>query len=167
MKTSNLIVLFGTIVALFSVATAMASSQAQYSIKLDPPTGTLLPSTALTSTVALNKRYFELTDSEKKSVRNSFGDLSANQTPAFPTQGLRSIYRPLIAEQGKTARGGVLSLVVRVDETGQVESVNVIESPTRDLAQASETILKNTQFDPGFCGGDPCSSDFPLEITFQ
>lgn len=167
MKIKTISILVGATVALFSVASAMAASQAQYKIKLDPPTGTLIPSTALESSIALNKRFFELSEDEKSRVRDSFGNLSVNQIPPFPTKGLKSIYRPLITVQEKSARGGVLSLVATIDAQGQVESVRVVQSPSKSLTQASKMILDNTQFDPAFCGGEPCAMEFPLEITFR
>ncbi len=166
MKKSNSLVLLVACVAGLTAVNSMAA-QKQYNLVGDAPTGTLLKSTDLTSSIPLNKRYYQLSDSEKNQVRNRFSELSNNQTPPFPAQGMKAIYKPIIAEHKKVAKGGTLSLVATVNELGRVEALSIAQSPSKKMAEVSSAVLMSTQFDPGFCAGEPCKMEFPLEIKFQ
>ena len=166
MKTIRFHALLITACLSFSIATA-AASQKQYTLKGDAPTGTLIKTTDLTSSLPLNKRYFQLDDTEKSIYRSKYQSLSSSVIPPFPSKGLGSIYQPIVQEHKKSARKGTLLVTAVVDKNGQVESLSVHKSPSRHLAKASAAVLRNTQFDPAFCAGEPCKMEFPLRVEFH
>ncbi len=164
MKTTRFTWLISVLIGLGLSSAANAGKT--YTLKGDAPTGTLLQSIDARSQLPFDKRYFELTDEQRTMYRARFDSISASQVPPFPRNGLREVYRPLIDANKKGARG-VLTVNVKVNKSGQVEDLTVINSPNSQLADASERILRNMQFDPAYCAGEPCAMNFPVEINYQ
>ena len=165
MKQSKSLAILVSCVLGFSAVNSFAG-QERFRLVGDAPTGSLIRSTDLISPIPLDKRYYELSAEQKNKVRGLFSSLSSNQIPPFPVGGMKAIYKPIIAEHKKRAKGGTLSLLATVNENGRVESLSVAQSPTKKMAEVSAAVLNNIQFDPAFCAGEPCKMEFPIEIKF-
>jgi hypothetical protein len=164
MKTNKALSLIVVTIG-FGLTTAAYAGQT-YTLKGESPTGTRLQSVDAHANVPFDKRYYELTESQRESYRARFDSIGATQVPPFPRNGLQDVYRPLIDANEKGVRG-VLNVDVVVDEQGRVAKLNVIDAPNNQLAAASAKILRNTQFDPGYCAGEPCKMTFPVQITYR
>jgi hypothetical protein len=164
-KNKPIVASFALYIALAITSIANASvEKAYYTLKSAAPTGTKIQSIDAKSAIPFDKRYFELSKSEKEIFRSKFENISSTEIPPFPRSGLKAIYKPLIEQFKILSVRGSLSLQVMVDENGQVTDFTVLQSPTSRLSKASEKILKNTLFDPAFCAGEPCKMGFPVTI---
>jgi len=65
-------------------------------LKGEAPTGSRIPSIDATSTIPFNKRFEALTADQQNLVKTRFDDLLNNDTPPFPSSGLRAVYKPLV-----------------------------------------------------------------------
>ena len=155
------------IAALISASlTSVASAGQTFTLKGESPTGTKLQSVDAHASLPFDKRYFELTEAQRSTYRARFDSISADQIPPFPRNGLRDVYRPLI-DANEKGLSGYLQVDVQVNAQGEVEDLTVLESPSNQLALASEKILRNTKFDPGYCAGEPCKMTFPVQIKYR
>lgn len=153
-------------IGLCMTLSATASAGHSYTLKGEAPTGTLIKSPLAKANVPFNKHYYELSESERDSYRARFDSLESNQVPPFPRNGLRDVYRPLI-EANELGKPGRLNINLDINEQGQVENIQLIDAPSKELAAASEKILRSMQFNPAYCAGDPCSMTFPIKITYK
>jgi TonB family protein len=166
-KSKSIAALSALYLVLACVSIANASLDKNYYVlKSAAPTGTKIQPIDARSVIPFDKRYFELSDSEKEIFRAKFENISSTEIPPFPRSGLKAIYKPLIEQFKNLSAHGSLSLKVRVDENGRVTDFTVLQSPTKRLTRASQKILQNTLFDPAFCEGEPCEMDFPVTIEY-
>jgi len=166
-KSKSIVALSALYLVLTCLSIANASTDKNYyTLKSAAPTGTKIQSVDAKSVIPFDKRYFELSDSEKEIFRAKFKNISSTEIPPFPRSGLKAIYKPLIEQFKNLSAQGSLSLTVMVDENGRVTDFTVLQSPTRRLTKASQKILQNTLFDPAFCAGEPCDMEFPVTINY-
>ena len=166
MNKSILLALSVALISSFNLAQA-AATQKQYTLKGSAPTGTMIKTIDVTSSIPFNKRYHQLSQVEKDKFRAKYDRISSTETPPFPSSGMQAIYRPIIAEHKKLVGKGTLSMLAVVDETGKVESLSVSQSPSARMSELSASVLRNTRFDPAQCAGTPCKMEFPVELTFH
>ena len=164
MKTKLLHLVITAIMSVGLSATAIGGQI--FSLKGNSPTGTRLQSVDAQASIPFDKRYYELTELQRDAYRSRFDSISANQIPPFPRNGLQDVYRPLINANEKGVRG-LLNVTVTINELGKVEELLIIDSPNNQLAKASAEVLRNTQFDPGFCAGEPCKMTLPIQINYR
>ena len=169
MKSVQKLVLLPALLTSIIVASTgiAAAATTQYQLKGNAPTGTKIASIDATSSIPFDKQYFEFSASERESFRSRFDQIANNDIPPFPRHGMQSIYKPILAEHKKTSKSGKLSVMATVDKTGRVTQLSVVESPNNRLAKVSAAVLRDTQFRPAFCDGEPCEMSFPVELTFQ
>lgn len=141
---------------------------------------------ALTSPLPLDKSYAELTEAQKQIARSYNGDLSQDDHPAYPKKGLTSLYSPLMdqsrihlykgSELADRAfsihtyvppKEGNLLAVATITAAGKVESVNVLESTSKEQAEYAVEVLRQTEFDPGTCDGEACQSEYLLQLKLD
>lgn len=163
MKKSTFIAV--AVAALGTVFSVSAYAGQQYKLKGDAPTGTLIPTVEAVGTIPFDKRYVELDKQQREQFRARFGEIANSVVPPFPRNGMQDVYRPLIEANDRAARG-TLSVNVLVDEHGQVTDLEVVDSPSPRLSSATQSALRDTQFDPAICDGAPCAMEFPVQIKF-
>lgn len=161
-KRLHLVIAMITSVGLSAAATAGQT----FTLKGDTQTGSRLQSVDAHASLPFDKRYYELTDQQRDSYRSRFDAISVNQVPPFPRNGLQDVYRPLIDANEKGLRG-LLNVNVTINKLGQVEDLEVLSSPSNQLAEASAEALRNMQFDPGYCAGEPCKMTLPIQINYR
>lgn len=163
MKVSKI---FGIAVLAMISFTASAGNKA-YTLKGDSLSGSKIRSVAATSSIPFNKSYVELSDEQQAIFNKRFQDLSANEQPPFPKQGLRSIYEPILHKNKSLEDTGVLSLAILVDEKGRVDNVSVVETTSPELEKFAVEALAGVKFEPAVCNGVSCSMEFPVKVIFN
>ena len=170
MKTNKLqslisVLFLSSILAILS--TAHASTSKVYHLKGEAPVGSKIPTIEAVSPISFSKRFASLSNEEKAVFKAKYEEIGVNDTPPFPSMGLRAIYKPVIKANKELNATGSLHLTATINANGFVESVKVIESPSVELTASAERILRSTQFDPASCNGVACEMTFPIEITFK
>jgi len=108
-----------------------------------------------------------MSDEQKNYFRSKYDNLGINETPPFPSQGLRSLYKPVIEMQRSTGATGLLKMTAIVGADGLVQSIEVHEAPNKHLAKRAKRTLRNATFDAATCDGEKCVMTFPFQIKFQ
>lgn len=165
MKNNRLHLVIAAIISVGLSTTAIAGQT--FTLKgNNSPTGTRLPSISAHASLPFDKRYYELTQIQRDIYRSKFDSIGVNQVPPFPRNGLKDVYRPLIDANDKGLRG-LLNVNVTINKRGEVVDLVVIDSPSNKLAKASAEVIRNTQFDPGYCAGEPCKMTLPIQINYR
>jgi hypothetical protein len=154
-----------------SVLAQAAVGAPVYNFKLDAPvTGSNIRHSFLMrdSQVALNRRSAELTDEEKRLVRDVYETMAAADEPPYPSDGLLPVLQA-IAEGSRALNGarGRMSLVATVNAVGDVDRVQLLGEGAPGMNQVAAQVLMLTKFKPAVCGGQPCKMDYPLRIEFM
>ena len=166
MKKLGILLVVATTVCGLSLANA-STSKKSYNLLGDAPSGSNIPTVDATSPIPFNVSYVALTEAQKKIVKSKYDNLGVNDTPPFPSRGLKAIYKPVINANRSLGKSGLLKITAIVNKEGLVESVVVHESPSKALSKRATRALRNTQFDAGTCDGEACEMEFPFEIKFQ
>jgi hypothetical protein len=136
-------------------------------LKGDAPVGSRIPSIAATSKVPFNKRFNALTVEQQNLVRAKFDNLDSNDTPPFPSSGLRAIYKPVLKANKTFGDNSAISITAKVDSSGFVNGVTVHNNSNAQLVAYIQRHIQNTKFEPAKCGGVACDMDFPIDISFK
>lgn len=136
-------------------------------LKGEAPTGSRIPSIDATSTIPFNKRFEALTAEQQNLVKNRFDDLHNNDTPPFPSSGLRAIYKPLVNANQAFGDNSALNITAKINSSGFVSGVAVHNSDNPQLVNYIEQHLQQVKFEPANCNGIACDMDFPIEISFN
>lgn len=152
---------------LISLTMLPAVAQDKFRILGEPEPGSKMRPIEVESPIPFDKRYTELSATQKNLFRAQYGVLKASEHPPFPKQGMEAIYKPIIKGHQRVARGGTLFLVAMIDVTGKVENVAVYESPVESITELATAVLFNTDFDPATCDGKPCKMEFPFEFQMR
>jgi hypothetical protein len=145
----------------------VAAGYAQpYSIK-DTETIHSLNRTMLRAHFPFEKAWRELTTEQRALFRSKYVNLSENDEPPFPEEGIGPISREVHKYQTAAMAEGLLILTVRIDETGTPQSVSAFETPDPKLAQAVAYSVMKIKYKPAYCLGRPCAMDFPFSFRFS
>ena len=164
MKLTKTLALFAVVIS-FGLTT-LANAGQTFTLKGTAPAGARLHSINAHANLPFDKRYYELTQEQRDLYRARFDSISATQIPPFPRNGLQAVYKPLMDANLRGVRGQ-LNVNVEIDASGQVSGFTVLNAPSKQLAKMSEKILRSTQFDPGYCAGEPCKMTFPVQISYR
>lgn len=118
------------------------------------------------TSVAINRRYADLSDKERAVVHGWWEDMAPGDEPPFPVDGMWPIHDAVRKAQGKLLVSGELFLVASVGADGQVSSVKALGSPSDDMTKFAARLLMFTTFKPARCSDHPCAMEFPLRYTF-
>lgn len=132
-----------------------------------PATGTFIKKQLVSSYLPFNKRYSELTAEQKARLKAEYDKMPDGDEPPFPKDGLGSVYLKLTRAQERLQSEGALLMHVKVDANGEAQSVDVIESPDRDMTQVAAGVLILEKYKPAVCAGQPCASSFPVRMEFR
>ena len=138
----------------------------QYGIKQTTPSvGTHLTKEIVKAgTIPLNKKYDELSDEQKQTIRDQYDHMPATDEPPFPAKGLYSFYKAVGSahEALDLQYRGSLTVNVAVDSSGNPTKVDVMDSPSEEITRAAVFALMNQKYKPAVCGGQPCAMQLPL-----
>lgn len=162
-------------ISAFSINAAHAATEARssltpskvYHLKGKALTGSRIPSIDATSAIPFNKRFEALTAEQQNLVKTKFNDLLNNDTPPFPSSGLRAVYKPLVSANQAFGDDRDLNVTAKVDSSGIVSGVTVHNSSNPQLVSYIEQRLQYVNFEPAMCDGIACDMDFPIEISFN
>lgn len=163
MKPNRTPIIVG-LLALGLTTSALASQT--YTLKGAPVSGSQFDTVLGKGSLPFDKRYFELSESERSNFRARFSAIDNTQIPPFPRDGLGAVYRPLI-EANEVGAKGKLNVMLEINERGQVEELTIVNAPNTYLANATYKALKKTKFEPAYCAGEPCKMEFPVQVTFK
>ncbi|NRF72476.1 energy transducer TonB [Aquincola sp. S2] len=154
---------------LLLLALSAQAVESQYSIKEEhPPLGSAIRRHAVFgSPIPINKRYEELTASEKALVNQVYENVQPGDEPPFPADGLKPIHEAMRKAQAKLLVEGDLILIVTVGPNGSPTAVKVIGSPSAEMTNFAATVLLLTRFKPAVCQGSPCQMQFPFAFNFR
>jgi len=138
-----------------------------YRLHGDAPVGSKFRPVEAESPIPFNKRFDQLTEKQMRIYRADFPGMGTNDTPPFPKKGMRAIYKPIIKGHERLARGGVLTLIAKINEQGGVDEVAIYESPMKELSDLATTVMFNTEFVPPTCDGKPCKMEFPFQFELR
>jgi len=154
--------------ALCALTATAQDSPPQYTLKRAPAPGSLVQRLGAKSPeLPLNRRYAELTPSEKAIVRGWYEPLKPDDEPPYPVRGLRPVVEAMMKAQGRLGYEGELHLDATVDPDGRVSAVKVLRSPDPEMSRIAATVLVDTPFKPALCAGQPCQMDFPLRQVLK
>ncbi|WP_048440406.1 hypothetical protein [Caenimonas sp. SL110] len=140
----------------------------RYTIPQDrAETGSNIRRSVVTSALPLNKKYEELSPSEKELVRSQYVKLGPRDEPPFPMNGLATVYKAISVAQGVLQVKGNLSMFVDVNSKGEPMGVSVFDSPDPQITRAVASILMLEKYKPAVCDGSPCQMGFPVRLGFE
>jgi hypothetical protein len=120
------------------------------------------------ATYPQDKKYGDMSDDEKASLRARYGILLAkSDEPPFPIDGMRPIATLIHAYVKLVSTVGKLGMIVHVLPDGAVDSVSTLSSPDVRLTKYAETMFKQQKFKPALCSGTPCAMPFIYGIDIS
>jgi hypothetical protein len=125
--------------------------------------GSLVRRRGVTSPLALNHTYEQLSEADRAQLHAFFKKLGPGDEPPFPLYGIGPILRAMINEGtfGKIESGNVL-VVVEVDAEGNGVSAKVSGASTPQVAREFAAKVALERFKPALCAGKPCPGAFPM-----
>ena len=171
--------------ALLVLCTTLFSGSAladEYSVMIGTPlTGSSIPPgrVSLGIKVDVDKSWDKLTPQEKDAWREMTELVDPEVTPPFPVPNIRGLLRKLVTPDkfsfaANIERKDDLFLIVRINETGLVSSVDIMEGTAgaKDLSDNDKLLayiyikaLLETKFSPAMFKGQTAPSAFPLRIS--
>ena len=116
--------------------------------------------------VPIDKTFAQLTPQEKLVVKAPYGPMGADDEPPYPLYGLRKSFEASIKLADALRVRGELVLAVNVDSTGQPLSVEVIDSPDKEMTKRMAAVLMLDKYKPAVCSGAPCKKQYWFRMNF-
>jgi hypothetical protein len=116
--------------------------------------------------VPIDKTFAQLTPQERLLVKAPYGPMGADDEPPYPLYGLRKTFEASIKLAGALRVRGELVLAVNVDSTGQPISVEVIDSPDKEMTKRMAAVLMLDKYKPAVCSGAPCKKQYWFRMNF-
>lgn len=114
--------------------------------------------------IPFDKSYPSMSPAQQQAVRNQYMLLHERDEPPFPLIGLALILDKLANIEMPDERRGRVNLRLRIGIDGKPSSYIVVSSPSRALADAITSVLKNEKFKPGRCDGRPCPMLYKFSV---
>ncbi len=112
-----------------------------------------------------NANWHGLSAEHKMVVRAQYANLSADDEPPYPTEGMGELLENIRLMARYLGAEGNLHLNVKIDADGQVDSVNVLRSPHPELTQHAAAVAFRAKYKPALCAGKPCAMGLPIDIA--
>jgi hypothetical protein len=116
------------------------------------------------SAIPFDKTYAQLSPGQKALVRSQYENMSEDDQPPYPEEGLAPLYRAVAAGQRKRKAEGQLSILVDIDSSGQAVRAAVYQTPDTELANYIAFTLMKQRYKAAICGGKACAMVFPFRI---
>lgn len=148
---------------------ATAAAMPRYSLRQDAaPVGSNIPRTVMrNSLLPFNRTWQELTPEQRLVMKSHYEAMAESDEPPFPEGGLRVIYNLIEEVARRTGDRGPVVMNLSVDSQGQVASVAVIQSPSKEYTQGLARALLLVNFKPAVCGGQACRMEFPVRAELH
>jgi len=125
-----------------------------------------IPHRLASSSLPFDKSYDELSLEQKAIIRAEYTQLGENDEPPYPEGGKGPLVKVIAKMQHIMLVTGELSLIARIDEHGDAQTVSVLKTPSDSVSQAVAYAVMQTKFKPGICDSKVCAMDFPLRVSF-
>ena len=148
---------------------ATAAAMPRYSLRQDmAPVGSNIPRTVMRdSLLPFDRTWQELTPEQRLVMKSHYEAMAESDEPPFPLRGLRVIYTLIETVARHTGDRGPVVMNLSVDSQGQVASVAVIQSPSKEYTQGLARALLQVNFKPALCDGQACRMDFPVRADLH
>lgn len=173
---------FSLVLSLTCLSLGHAIADDYYIAVGTPLLGTSIPpgKVGLGIPVSVDKSWAQLNDAEKLAWRTYTELLDAEVVPPFPVPNLRGFLRKLDFDTRfdlvpQVERRTDIMLVVRVSETGEVTTVDIMhgsDKASKALSDADNVLayryikaLMATRFSPALLKGQPVASAFPMPVS--
>jgi len=139
-----------------------------YGIREDqPPVGSSIRRNVVSWYIPLDRRWDEMTEEQKKSVKDLYEKMEPGDEPPFPADGMGPVMELVRKGQAKLLINEDVNMVATVGTAGDVLTVKAMGSPDPDMTRFLAAILYRTKFKPAVCGGRSCQMDFPFHFAFR
>jgi hypothetical protein len=153
------------IAAALALAGTAAAEDATYAFRDQPRTGSHIRRNVAFGQVPFDKRYADLSETQKQVLRGAYERMSADDEPPFPVNGLSPVFRALGRLEKNDVRPGPIKAAVSVDQAGKPLTVRILTAPSDYLGDVVARLLLLERYKPALCGGQPCGQDFLLAAT--
>lgn len=171
--------------ALFAASSTFFAGNAvadDYTIKIGrPPTGSIIPPgrVGLGIKVGIDKSWDKLSAQEQQAWREYTELTDPQVTPPFPVPDIRGLLNKLKKPERfnfteSLTHSEQVLLIVRVTETGEVRTVDIMEGSDgakklsdndKLLAYVYINALMSTKFSPAMFNGQAAPSAFPMRVS--
>jgi len=143
----------------------------EFRYRTDTPMGTSFPTVrTLHGPIPYDKPYSALSARQKEIVRSDY-ELAQGDEPPFPSNGLGSLYSPLLRTLDKlngivaaVPFSGPLLAVLNVSASGEVSNVTFYKAPEgAEIRNSLALTFMKVRFDPGTRGGKPADTEFLID----
>ncbi len=117
--------------------------------------------------IPFDKSYAQMTADEQRLVRAAYPLLAEHDEPPYPLNGTKRVVSWFYEAITKIQASGPLRMNVLVDSEGNAESVEVFETPHKDMSKLAAQIAMAEKFKPAVCSGKPCAMVFPYAVNFK
>jgi hypothetical protein len=132
-----------------------------FTLKQDEPSlGTHIPQVLVSSSIPLDQTYNQLSDAHKAMLRGLYEDMSEQDEPPFPANGLGKLLEAINKGATKHQARGDFALIVHVASDGLASSVEVLKTPNDEFGRFAASVVMLTKFKPALCGAQACAMDF-------
>lgn len=154
--------------ALLISSASLAAEPETFTIKHEEAAlGSRMKTVRFTLNVPPEKKYHDLTESQKNNVRANYEGLAPDDEPPYPVDGVLALYTA-VSDVGVYFKAmGEVELVATVTPEGKVSSVSAFKSPDHRMTEYVTKILAVQKFKPAVCKGAPCQMDFLLKLTLD
>ena len=133
----------------------------------DQPVGSRIKHNEAISRIPYSKAYAQLSEKEKRELRDVYEHMGPGDEPPYPIDGYRYIFQAFAKAQNKLLVEGMLDIAVTVDAEGNGTGVTVYATPDPEMAKAVAMLMMLEKYKPALCGGKPCTQQFPLQVKFS
>lgn len=129
--------------------------------------GSLIPRQTATSPVS-GGRWDELSEGERRIVRNRYKALEAGDEPPYPIEGMRPLFAALTkVGYVDSSFVGPVRMHVLVGANGKPKSATTVGKLPPEAGQYLGSILMITTYKPAVCHGQPCEMIYPMVMNFE
>jgi len=112
-----------------------------------------------------NASWLGLSPEHKLAVRAQYANLLADDEPPYPSEGMGALVEDIRLTAQHLGVAGGLYLDVRVGANGEVETVNILKTPSPELSQYAAAVAFRASYKPAVCAGKPCAMSLPIDIV--
>ncbi|MFZ2306112.1 MAG: SEL1-like repeat protein [Rhodoferax sp.] len=112
-----------------------------------------------------NASWLGLSPEHKLAVRAQYANLLADDEPPYPSEGMGALVEDIRLTAQHLGVAGGLYMDVRVDANGEVETVNILKTPSPELGQYAAAVAFRASYKPAVCAGNPCAMSLPVDIV--
>lgn len=109
--------------------------------------------------------WLGLSPEHKLAVRAQYANLLADDEPPYPSEGMGALVEDIRLTAQHLGVAGGLYLDVRVGADGEVETVNILKTPSPEMGQYAAAVALRASYKPAVCAGKPCAMSLPIDIV--